>query len=164
MEIPLDILKLIATFLIIPKMKLLDWIDEDELDINGLSDNPNAIQLLETLTQDPEEFKMIDWYSLSGNPEAIHMLEANCDMIEWSFLSMNPNAMHMLEPVSQHDPEKIDWKWLSTNPNAIHMLEANPNKIKMIEYDIEDFYLLHPDEIKQHIKKYNGYLVFVIEM
>ena len=65
MEIPLDVLKLVATYLVKLKMKLLDWIYKDELHWNALSANPNAIQLLElVLQQDPE---MIDWNWLALN-------------------------------------------------------------------------------------------------
>ena len=53
---------------------------------------------------------------------------------------------------------------ISNEYRNIKRHKNSKNKIKMIEYYVEDFYLLYPDEIKQHIKKYNGYLVFVIEM
>jgi len=67
----------------------------------------------------------IDW-DLSGNPNAIHLLEKNPDKICWHRLSGNPNAIHILEK----NPDKIDWELLSTNPNAIHLLEKNPDKIE----------------------------------
>ena len=60
-----------------PKYKLLDWIPEDK----------------------------INWEYLSGNPNAIHLLEKNIDKIDWYMLSRNPNAIHLLE---KH-PDKIDW-------------------------------------------------------
>jgi hypothetical protein len=34
---------------------------------------------------------------LSGNPNAIHLLEKNQDKIDWRVLSRNPNAIHLLE-------------------------------------------------------------------
>ena len=34
---------------------------------------------------------MLDWASLSANPNAIHLLEANQDNIDWSVLSENPS-------------------------------------------------------------------------
>ena len=37
MEIPLDVLKLVATYLIKPKMKLLDWIPMNKLNWKELS-------------------------------------------------------------------------------------------------------------------------------
>jgi hypothetical protein len=50
-------------------MKLLDWIDESKIDWTLLSENPNAINLLE---QNPDK---IDWFWLCLNPNAIHLLE-----------------------------------------------------------------------------------------
>ncbi len=110
MEIPLNLLKIVASFLVKPRMKLLDWIPEDK----------------------------IDWYNLSKNPNllnAIHLLEKYPDKINWKWLSGNPNllnAISLLEIVLQHDPDKINWNQLPRNSNslqAIHILEANQNKI-----------------------------------
>ena len=39
----------------------------------------------------PENRNKIDWKSLSGNPNAINILEANQDKIDWDILSMNPS-------------------------------------------------------------------------
>ena len=33
----------------------------------------------------------INWYNLSENPNAIHLLEQNLDKIDWDWLSKNPN-------------------------------------------------------------------------
>ena len=60
MSIPLDLFKLVASYLVKPKMKLLDWIDINKLKWQYLSYNPNAIQLLEA---NPD---MINWEYLSG--------------------------------------------------------------------------------------------------
>ena len=46
-------------------LKLYDWIDKDKIDWN--------------------------WEWLSGNPNAIHILEQNVDKINYSGLSFNPN-------------------------------------------------------------------------
>jgi hypothetical protein len=75
MEIPFDLLIIFASFHTIPKMNLLDWINEDDLDVDGLSSNPNAITLLETFLQKSEKRDYFDWYSLSSNPQAIRILE-----------------------------------------------------------------------------------------
>ena len=64
MNIPLDVIKLIVSYLIKPKMKLLDWIPLDKLNWLSLSENPNAIHLLE------QNICKINWYMLSGNPNA----------------------------------------------------------------------------------------------
>jgi len=34
----------------------------------------------------------VDWCYLSGNSNAIHLLEQNLDKIDWTALSGNPNA------------------------------------------------------------------------
>ena len=62
MEIPLDILKLVATYFVKPKTKLLDWIPIDKLDRMNLSGNPNAIHLLK---KNPDK---INWDKFSQNP------------------------------------------------------------------------------------------------
>jgi len=108
--------KLIASYLVKPKMKLLDWIDLDILPYNdfrntiyrnSLSRNPNAIHLLE------QNLDKIEWHYLSSNPNAIHLLEQNIDKIYWKFLSLNlnPKAPHLLE----QNIDKIDWHNLSYN-------------------------------------------------
>jgi hypothetical protein len=89
------------------------------VDWSSLSSNPNAIHLLEANKH------KINWSNLSKNPNAIHLLEANKHRIDWSNLSKNPNAIHLLE-ANQH---KINWANLSKNPNAIHLLKANQHKI-----------------------------------
>ena len=58
--------------------------------------------------------KMSDqWDALSGNVNAISLLDTHPDQIWWSRLASNPNAIHLLERY----PEKIDWNFLSANPN-----------------------------------------------
>lgn len=52
-------------------LKLRDFISLEKIDWNMLSGNPNAIYLLE---KNPEKN---DWYSLSKNPNAIHILDEN---------------------------------------------------------------------------------------
>ena len=68
-------------------MCLLDWIDKNKIVWNGLSQNPNAIDLLK---ENPDK---IDWQMLSFNPnaEAIALLKENPDEIDWNCLSSNPN-------------------------------------------------------------------------
>ena len=70
-----DLLKLIASFLIKPKYKLLDWIPEKSLSTVYLSMNPNAVQLLE------QRMNEIYWPWLSLNPNAMHIIEQNMSKI-----------------------------------------------------------------------------------
>ena len=108
-------------------MKLLEWIPFDKLDWTGLSDNPNAIHLLET------NLDKVDWGRLSLNPNAIHLLEKNLDKVDWSQLSRNPNAIHLLE----QNLDKVEWNWLSTNPN-IFTYDYNAMKDRMFRCGIKE--------------------------
>ena len=104
MNVPLDVLNIVSSYLVKPKMKLLDWVELDKLDWYGLlSTNPNAIHLLE------QNINKIDWMLLSNNPNAIHLLEKNMEKIDWRQLSYNPNAIHLLE----QNMDKIDWIFVS---------------------------------------------------
>ena len=104
--------------------KLLDWIDINKLDWDGLSKNPGAINLLEKNTDN------IELIGLSMNPGAIHLiskaLEKDPEKIDWFYLSSNPGAIHLIEK----NPDKINWNGLSCNPAAIHLLEQNQDKIE----------------------------------
>ena len=75
-------------------MKLLGWIDIEKLGLFNLSNNLNAIHLLE---QNPEK---IDWNCLSINSNAIQLLEQNPEKINWFLLSKNPS-------IFTYDYEKI---------------------------------------------------------
>jgi hypothetical protein len=55
--------------------KLRDWVQSDKINWVGLSENPNAIHLLE------QNLDKINWVALSENPNAIHLLEQNLDKI-----------------------------------------------------------------------------------
>ena len=89
MDIPFDLLIIVASFHTKPRMKLLDWIPEDKLDWEWLSFNPNALHMLEA-----NPMKMF-WHRLSMNPNALHMLEARPDKINWDFLSQNPSIFEI---------------------------------------------------------------------
>ena len=54
-----DLLKIIASFLINPSYKLLDWVSADLLNYYYLSKNPNAIYLLE------QNMNKVNWFNLS---------------------------------------------------------------------------------------------------
>ena len=73
MDIPFDLLKIVASFHTKPRMKLLDWIPEDKLEWKWLSENPNAIHLLEKVLQHELD-----------NPLVKPLVE-----IDWDYLSLN---------------------------------------------------------------------------
>jgi hypothetical protein len=70
----------------------------------------------------------INWYFISGNPSAVHILERYkhklCTLC-WLNISKNPNAISLIE----NNLEKVDWPTLCFNPNAIHILKKNKDKI-----------------------------------
>ncbi len=61
--------------------------------------------------------KKLNWFFLSGNPSAIHFLEANTAEIHWRNLCSNPLAIHLLEA----NPDKICWENLSQNPSIFEL-------------------------------------------
>ena len=67
MQLPISLIDIIYEYL--PRetpyydYKLVDWFDEKQIDWSELSENPNAIHLLE------QNIDKIDWDWLSGNPE-----------------------------------------------------------------------------------------------
>ena len=89
MNIPLDVLKIVASYLVKPKMKLLDWILLNKINWNNLSLNPNAIQLLE------KNIDKINRLYLLRNPNAIHLLEKNMNKIDWCNFSTNINIFEI---------------------------------------------------------------------
>jgi hypothetical protein len=91
----------------------------DKVCWTSLSGNPNALHLIE------KNMDKIDWWGLSKNPNALHLIEKNMDKIDWYSLSSNPNAIHILEK----NMDKIKWPVFWLNPNAIHIFEKNIDKI-----------------------------------
>jgi hypothetical protein len=131
MEIPFDLLKIVALFLVKPIMKLLNWIDIEKLDWALLCENPNAMTMIEA---NPHKLEPDCLYFLSKNPNAVAFLEKHPDKINWNGLSKNHNAIHLIEKhinsTETEDPHNtIDWKDLSANPNATHILVDNFDKI-----------------------------------
>lgn len=132
--------------------------DTEKINWSSLSENPEAIKLLE------ENRHKIVWLNLSSNhsPKAIKLLKDQVEYenglskaqyaklsnkISWLFLSSNPIAIEILAAnkgkikwtalsnnpkaidILNTNKDKIDWDVLSGNPNAIYILEANQNKI-----------------------------------
>ena len=81
MDIPSDVLKLIASHITKHKMKLLDWISINDIitfySIN-LSINPNAIDILK---QCPEKISIENLACSNINPEALELLDEEDDNI-----------------------------------------------------------------------------------
>jgi hypothetical protein len=59
---------------------------------------------------------MIDYWGLSWNSAAIHLIEKRPDRINWMGLSANPAAIHIL----RNNKAQIDWIQFSTNPAIFH--------------------------------------------
>ena len=89
-----------------------------------------------------EDTEKINWGSLSENPEAIKLLEENIDKIVWLNLSSNhsPKAIKLLKDQVEYEnglskaqyaklSNKISWLFLSSNPIAIEILAVNNNRI-----------------------------------
>jgi hypothetical protein len=94
MDIPFDLLNIVASYLVRPKMKLLDWIDMCYLNWDILSENPNAIDLLEKY---PDR---INWCRLSSNHNATNLLLKNPNKIDYNFLCDNNNILYILESLN----------------------------------------------------------------
>ena len=88
--------------------------------------NPKVIKLLEKqIKEDPDS---IDWEKLSGNPNAIKLLDRNKDKIVWAYLSSNSGAIELLKERIEYEiklkkkdyallSNKIDWDSLAANPS-----------------------------------------------
>ena len=125
-------------------MKLLDWIDKNNLNWPNLSDNPNAIELLK---QNPNK---INWMRLSRNLYAIDLIKDNLDKIDWYSLSENPNAIEILK----ENPEKIKWYNLSRNPS---IFTYDYEKMRNLNQDLKEEIIaaaLHPKRIFRLIEEY----------
>ena len=90
----------------------------------------------------------VNWYWLSQNPNAIHLLERNPTRINWYGLSVNPNSSSLLEKY----PEKIAWEWISKNP-SIFELDYNVLKERCSIYKWELLEVaLHPSRIERYLE------------
>tara|TARA_B100001094_G_C17975883_1_gene692743 strand:- start:542 stop:943 length:402 start_codon:yes stop_codon:yes gene_type:complete len=112
---------------------------------------------------------------LSGNPNAIHLLEQNQDKIDWRMLSSNQNAINLLEK----NQDKIVWTLLCQNPLGYELLKTavlknflpqyviynNPNiftidyqalkkRTEIFEEELMQKYY-HPSRLFNHLEKYN---------
>jgi hypothetical protein len=77
---------------------------------------------IQTTKQTIKKSIKINWYNLSSNPYAIHLIEKHLipkypKMIDWYKLSKNPKALHILK----NNPDKIIYKGLSENPSIFEI-------------------------------------------
>jgi hypothetical protein len=124
-------------------------IESEYIDWEYLSENPNALPLLEKY---PEK---INWNYASNNFAILSFLEKHLDQVNWDWFCHNyesttPEVIRFLEkhaerlssfgwktlssdpiavPLLEKYPEHIYWKRLCENPNAIHLLEKHPENI-----------------------------------
>lgn len=128
-------------------------IDKIDWDIFSGNENEYAIKLLE---QRIEEFgeESVNWSKISGNKNAIHLLDKYPHKIDWSMLSGNPCAIHLLET----NQDKIDWSILSHNYKAMHILEKNQDKIDWNMFVFNDIFLSN-EEIHARINIYKEELL-----
>jgi hypothetical protein len=96
--------------------------NKDKIDRYNLLLNENAIELIEEFIYE-EEYEI---ESFSLNPNAIKILEDNERLINWNLLSANPNAIRLLK----ENPEKINWTNILLNPNAMDLIIENQDKIQ----------------------------------
>ena len=106
--------------------KLKYWINIKNIDWRILSQNPNAISLLE------QNMDKIDWYHLSFNPNAIHLLEKNSNKIYLLGLVSNPNLFELdYLAMSKERTKIIEHELMS---KALH-----PSKVsKWLDYHIKN--------------------------
>ena len=110
---------------------LRDWIPIDKLSWKNLSGNPNAIKLLDA---NPDK---IDWHYLSGNPNGFDLIKKYVigdkeqeDKISWHILALNSKAaIKLLETKILEDDSSTSWYLLAQNPDAISIIRKYPNKI-----------------------------------
>ena len=104
---------------------LRDWIKEEDLNWCALSQNPNAISIIE------KNLDKVIWEDLSMNTNAIHILEKNLDKVNWDYLSANPSAIHILE----NNLDKVDIDYVLTyNINAYDFLKNHLDMVPDIAY------------------------------
>ncbi len=112
-------------------------IDRIKISWNSLSANPYAIHLLEA------NRKKINMFYLSKNPKGVHLIKELSTFLNWNWLSANPGAIELLKKY----PRKISWWYISENPNAIELLREQIKQIKYLKKNINDKILL--DTYKQ---------------
>ena len=104
-----------------PHYKLLHWIDENYLDMLYLSENPNAMSIIENRIDE------VYWryLSLNTNPRAIELLLKKPLEIDWTNLSYN-DSYEAIE-ILKRNPEKIDWNYFEQEFPPLYFKLCNPS-------------------------------------
>ena len=86
------ILRNAITYVLYAPMKVLEWIDTSKL------------------------YKPYNWKYLSGNPNAVTLLEQNQDKIHWDYASSNPGAV----PLIKNNMDKVKWDKLARDSSMLY--------------------------------------------
>jgi len=92
-----------------------------------LSMNPAAMHIL----NNPKYYKYIDWCHIIYNKNAVELVKNNLHMVE-KYLDVIFYQPHLMDIIEQN-MDKIDWCMLSRNYNAIHILEKNLDRVNIRE-------------------------------
>jgi hypothetical protein len=97
----------------------------DKINWWQLSKNPAAMHIL----NGPEYYEYIDWCGILYNKNAMELVKNNFHMVEhyWDIICGQPHLIDIIE----QNMDKIVWDSLSKNYNAIHILEKNLEKINI---------------------------------
>jgi hypothetical protein len=93
----------------------------------------------------------VDWWGLSMNTNAIHLLEKNLDEVDWRALSTNPNAI----PILEKNLNRVSCEYLLFNPNIFLDEYEIACRDYFKKYVTEELIVLmfHPN----NIVKFNGW-------
>jgi len=146
--VPLDIIKIVASYLVLPKYKFLDWIDGEMIEWTFLSANPHphAITLLK------QNYDKIDWFSISKNHNAgeiiLNHLNNNINSINdinWYQLCENTSDRAM--DIIEKDPINKIYMHLAKN--------SNNRAVCMVKEHLKDLEIIHKENDELG---YDGYL------
>jgi hypothetical protein len=161
-QLPYDLInKMFKKAFLQDEYVLREWIEpyEQNLNLKELAKNSNSTSYFYKKFKENPDNKDIDWYLLSGNPNAIELIKEKLEYekkqsrnvlefnekVNWQKLSANPNAIELLEQkIKEENNQKhtnpanfkelnyseiIDWDILCKNPNAIKLLKENFKEI-----------------------------------
>ena len=77
--------------------------------------------------------KKVDWCVLSGNPNAIYLLNMNVEKIVWPVLVENKNANRVCQRLNPFKKKGIDWANLGKRPIDRYLLEENIHQVDWYE-------------------------------